>query len=56
MEIESQDDYNMEVEDVHCYLVSNSDIVLHNCDALRYLCMRLRDKHKVENVSRNIGW
>lgn len=28
----------------------------HEMDATRYLCMRLKDKHKVENVSRNIGW
>lgn len=28
----------------------------HACDAARYLCMRLKDKHKVENVSRNVGW
>ena len=27
--------YNMEVEDVHCYPVTNSDIIVHNCDALR---------------------
>lgn len=28
----------------------------HCEDSLRYLCMRLKDKHKVENVSRNVGW
>ena len=28
----------------------------HVMDASRYLCMRLKDKHKVENVSRNVGW
>ena len=28
----------------------------HVMDAARYLCMRLKDKHKVENVSRNVGW
>ena len=28
----------------------------HACDGCRYLCMKLKDKHKVENVGRNIGW
>lgn len=28
----------------------------HGCDALRYGLMYLKDKHKVENVSRNVGW
>lgn len=48
--------YNMEVEDVHCYPVTDSDIIVHNCDAARYLCMRLKDKHSVNNVTRNVGW
>ena len=28
----------------------------HGCDALRYGIMYMKDKHKVENVGRNIGW
>lgn len=48
--------YNMEVEDVHCYPVTELDIIVHNCDAARYLCMRLKDKHNVNNVTRNVGW
>lgn len=28
----------------------------HVMDAARYLCMKLKDKHKVENMTRNIGW
>ena len=28
----------------------------HACDAARYLCMRLKDKHNVANVTRNVGW
>ena len=47
--------YNMEVEGVHCYPVTKSDIIVHNCDAARYLCMRLKDKHNVNNVTRNGG-
>ena len=48
--------YNMEVDDVHCYPVTESDIIVHNCDAARYMCMRLKDKHNVANVTRKVGW
>lgn len=50
------DVYNMEVEDVHCFAVTNSDIIIHNCcDALRYGCMKLKDKNKISNTTRNLG-
>ena len=48
--------YNMEVEDVHCYPVTDSDIIVHNCDALRYLCMKLKSKTKMDNVTKKVGW
>ena len=48
--------YNMEVEDVHCYPVTDSDIIVHNCDALRYLCMKLKAKTKLDNVTKKVGW
>ena len=48
--------YNMEVEDVHCYPVTESDIIVHNCDALRYLCMKLKAKTKLDNVTKKVGW
>lgn len=41
--VENQDVYNMAVEDVNCYAVTNSDIILHNCDALRYGIMYMKD-------------
>lgn len=51
-----QDVYNMEVDDVHCYLTSESGFVLHNCDALRYGIMKLQAKNKVEGAARKVGW
>lgn len=51
-----QDVYNMEVDDVHCYLTSESGFVLHNCDALRYGIMKLQSKNKVEGAARKVGW
>lgn len=50
------DVYNMEVEDVHCFAVTESDIIIHNCvDALRYGCMKLKDKSKITDATRNLG-
>ena len=46
----------MEVEDVHCYPVTESNIIVHNCDALRYLCMKLKSKTKMDNVTKKVGW
>lgn len=28
----------------------------HACDAMRYMIMRLKDKHAVKNMTRNMGW
>lgn len=49
------DVYNMEVEDVHCFAVTNDNVIIHNCDAMRYGVMKLRDKNKLSNAARNIG-
>lgn len=49
------DVYNMEVEDVHCFAVTNDNVIIHNCDALRYGIMKMRDKNKLSNAARNIG-
>lgn len=55
-EIEPQDVYNMEVEDTHCFLATESDIVCHNCDALRYAVMYLKDKRDVSRAAINVGY
>lgn len=56
VEIESQDVYNMEVEYTHCFLATESDIVCHNCDALRYSVMYLKDKRDVSRAAINVGY
>ena len=53
--VDNQDVYNMEVEDVHCFAVTNSNIIVHNCDAMRYGIMKLKDKNKLSDVAKNIG-
>ena len=50
------DVYNMEVEDTHCFAVTNSKIIVHNCmDAMRYGSQYLNEKHSIADVGRNIG-
>jgi len=51
-----EDVYNMEVEDTHCFAVTNSNIIVHNCvDSLRYGCMWLQPKNKIAKAGINIG-
>ena len=54
--IGNEDVYNMEVEDTHCFLVTESDIVSHNCDAARYGLMYLKDKRDVSRAAINVGY
>lgn len=49
------DVYNMEVEDVHCFAVSKSNIIVHNCDAMRYGTMFLKDKNDISGAALNVG-
>ena len=49
------DVYNMEVEDVHCFAVSKSNIIVHNCDAMRYGLMYLKDKNDISGAALNVG-
>ena len=51
----SMDVYNMNVDDVHRYSVTKSNIIIKNCDALRYGVMKLKDKEKLGNATRNVG-
>lgn len=53
--IPNADVYNMEVEDVHCFAVSKSNIIVHNCDAMRYGLMYLRDKNDISGATLNVG-
>lgn len=47
--------YNMTVDDVNCYSATKSNIILHNCDALRYGCMYYRNKTRgIKSI--NLGW
>lgn len=45
----------MEVEDVHCFAVSKSNIIVHNCDAMRYGTMFLKDKNDISGAALNVG-
>lgn len=49
------DVYNMEVEDVHCFAVSKSNVIVHNCDAMRYGLMYLKDKNDISGATLNVG-
>lgn len=49
------DVYNMNVDDVHRYAITESNIIIKNCDALRYGIMKLKDKDKLSNATRNVG-
>lgn len=53
--IPNADVYNMEVEDVHCFAVSKSNIIVHNCDAMRYGLMYLKDKNDISGAALNVG-
>ena len=53
--IENADVYNMEVANTHCFATSYSDVITHNCDAMRYLVNRMKDKNKIANAAKNIG-
>ena len=53
--VPSADVYNMEVEDVHCFAVSKSNIIVHNCDAMRYGLMYLKDKNDISGATLNVG-
>ena len=56
LEHEPADVYNMEVKDTHCFAVTKSNIIIHNCsDALRYLVMETQRVHSIENITRRIG-
>jgi hypothetical protein len=48
--------YNMFVESVNCYAVTDSNIILHNCDALRYGCMYMQPKSKISDATRIVGF
>ena len=50
-----QDVYNMEVEDVHCYLATKSNIVLHNCDALRYSIVNMSERNSISGAACKLG-
>lgn len=39
----------MEVEDVHCYAVTKSNIIIHNCDSF-HGCMYLQRKDDISKV------
>ena len=47
--------YNLYVEDTHNFAITESNIVSHNCDALRYSVMKLRDKNKISGAAKNVG-
>lgn len=51
----TEDVYNMEVKDTHCYLATKSNIILHNCDAMRYAIMELAEKSDIQGAFKNIG-
>ena len=53
--IPNADVYNMEVEDVHCFSVSKSNVIVHNCDAMRYGLMYLKDKNDISGATLNVG-
>lgn len=47
--IGKEDVYNMEVDRHHNYSV-NGGFIIHNCDAMRYFCMKvLRPKEDINN-------
>lgn len=48
--------YNMTVDDVNCYPISKSNIISHNCDALRYATMYFENKNLNANRAFNVGW
>lgn len=47
--------YNMYVENVHCFAITKSNIISHNCDAMRYACKYYHNKTKGVS-SYNLGW
>ena len=52
----NEDVYNMEVESVHCFAVTNSNIIVHNCmDAMRYGCMYLQRKDDISKAAITVG-
>lgn len=53
--VPNADVYNMEVEDVHCFAVSKSNVIVHNCDAMRYGLMYLKDKNDISGATLNVG-
>ena len=53
--IDNEDVYNMEVEDVHCYAVTKSNIIIHNCDSFRYGCMYLQRKDDISKAAITVG-
>lgn len=53
--VPNADVYNLEVEDVHCFAVSKSNIIVHNCDAMRYGTMFLKDKNDISGAALNVG-
>lgn len=48
--------YNMVVDDVNCYAATKSNIILHNCDALRYGVMYMQPKSKIGDATRIVGF
>ena len=52
---QNEDVYNMEVEDVHCYAATKSNIIIHNCDSFRYGCMYLQRKDDISKAAINVG-
>ena len=48
--------YNMAVYLVNCYAATKSNIILHNCDALRYGVMHMQPKSKISDATRVVGF
>ena len=48
--------YNMAVDHVNCYSATKSNIILHNCDALRYGVMHMQPKSKISDATRVVGF
>lgn len=48
--------YNMVVDHVNCYAATESNIILHNCDALRYGVMHMQPKSKIGDATRIVGF
>lgn len=50
------DVYNMEVEEAHLFAVTKSNIIVHNCDAMRYGVMKLKDKNDISKAAINVSY